>query len=191
MSLTKITAIMLEAGAAKSNIGSGGITVTEIATDAVETDKIKAAAVTQAKMSSGVAGTGPAFSAYLNAQQSVTSATLTKVQINTESFDTASCYDNAINYRFTPNVAGYYQVNFSVSPYTTVTSTLGMLYKNGSEISRGTANTSVAAAAGSRLVYMNGTTDYLELWGYLTGTTPQIYGDSRLTYFDAHLARAA
>ena len=53
----------------------------------------------------------PAFSAYQSTGQTLSSSTWTKIQLQTEEFDTASCYDNATNYRFTPNVAGYYQVN--------------------------------------------------------------------------------
>lgn len=50
MSLTKVTASMLAAGAAVSNVGTGGITANELATDAVETAKIKDAAVETAKI---------------------------------------------------------------------------------------------------------------------------------------------
>jgi hypothetical protein len=47
----------------------------------------------------------------------ITSNTFTKVQINTEEFDTNSNFDSTTNYRFTPTVAGYYQVNGSVNNY--------------------------------------------------------------------------
>ena len=43
----------------------------------------------------------PAFEAYLSATQTVSDATATKVQFDTEVFDTDSTYDNATNYRFT------------------------------------------------------------------------------------------
>ena len=78
----------------------------------------------------------PTFQAYLNSNQTVTKNTWTKVQCNTEEWDTASAYDNTTNYRFQPTVAGYYQVtgNFSVEPSaTTFTRLLCGLYKNGSE----------------------------------------------------------
>jgi hypothetical protein len=39
---------------------------------------------------------------------------------------------------------------------------------------------------------MNGTTDYLELYAYITGTTPGVEGGSGTTsYFQASLARSA
>ena len=52
---------------------------------------------------------GPTFSVYRNTtEQSVTSNVATKIQFNAEEFDTANCFDSTTNYRFTPNVAGYY-----------------------------------------------------------------------------------
>ena len=52
----------------------------------------------------------PSFYAYLSANQSISSATTTKIQINTEIFDTDNTYDNSTNYRFTPGVAGKYLI---------------------------------------------------------------------------------
>jgi microcystin-dependent protein len=80
---------------------------------------------------------GPAFSAYLNTSQSITTSTFTKVQINTEEFDTNSNYDNATNYRFTPTVAGYYQVNGRFSSEVNSTLLVATIYKNGVEVKRG------------------------------------------------------
>ena len=54
---------------------------------------------------------GPTFSAYLSSGQTISNATHTKIQYNTEEWDTNNNYDNATNYRFTPTVAGYYQIN--------------------------------------------------------------------------------
>ena len=54
-----------------------------------------------------VSGNMPAFSAYRSTSQSISNATWSKVQFQTEEFDTAGYYDNATNYRFTPLIAGY------------------------------------------------------------------------------------
>ena len=43
----------------------------------------------------------PAFEVRLSAEQSLSDATATKAQFNTEDFDTDSAYDNSSNYRFT------------------------------------------------------------------------------------------
>ena len=43
----------------------------------------------------------PAFEVRLSANQTLSDATATKAQFNTEDFDTDSAYDNSSNYRFT------------------------------------------------------------------------------------------
>ena len=48
----------------------------------------------------------PAFEAYLSANQTISHDTVTKIQFNTEVYDTDNCYDNSTNYRFTPTTAG-------------------------------------------------------------------------------------
>ena len=102
----------------------------------------------------------PAFSAYLGSNQSVSSGVNTKVQCNTEEFDTNSNYDNATNYRFTPTVAGYYQFNYQVSfrGSTNITRMSISLYKNGSGFKNGTdvnngSNNGGYKMAGSALCY--------------------------------------
>jgi hypothetical protein len=167
--------------------------------NAVTTAYINDGAVTQAKLATGVAGTGPAFSAYLNATQTITAGVFTKVQCGVEEFDTASAYDNATNYRFTPQVAGYYQVSGSVNLNSSVTNTecLVTIYKNGSVIKWGSYITRAATnqdigSAASALVYLNGSTDYVELYGYGngSGTLTFILGQAR-SFFQAVLVRAA
>ena len=74
----------------------------------------------------------PAFSAYIGSAQTVSPSTTTKLQFNSERFDTASAYDSTTNYRFTPLVAGYYQVNIGFIG-TNTTDTLVILYKNGAD----------------------------------------------------------
>ena len=51
----------------------------------------------------------PSFQAYLGSNGSaLTNGTQTKIQYNTEQWDTDGTYDNSSNYRFTPGVAGKY-----------------------------------------------------------------------------------
>jgi hypothetical protein len=52
----------------------------------------------------------PAFQAVRTSDQSIANTTWTKVQFQTENFDTNSTYDNSSNYRFTPAVAGKYYI---------------------------------------------------------------------------------
>jgi hypothetical protein len=92
-----IDATQLTGTVATSNLGTG----TADATTFLRGDQTYAAA----------GGTNtPAFLAYLSANQSVSDATDTKCQFDTEVLDTDNCYDNSTNYRFTPTVAGKYFV---------------------------------------------------------------------------------
>lgn len=140
-------------------------------------------------LASGVAGTGPAFSVYLPSNQTITTTTFTKVQLSTESFDTANCF-NTTTYRFTPDVAGYYQITGSVYPQTSVTIVICAIYFNGSAVHSAYSDASSTAVA-SKLIYFNGSTDYIELYAYLQGATPAVYGRADLTFMTGALVRAA
>jgi hypothetical protein len=111
---------------------------------------------------------GPAFSAYLASNQSVVNNTATKITINTEIFDTNSNYDPTTNYRFTPTVAGYYQIIGAVADVSGGVSggLKAYLYKNGSLYTYTNipmTNTGVIAQC-SAIINFNGSTDYVELW---------------------------
>jgi phosphosulfolactate synthase (CoM biosynthesis protein A) len=141
---------------------------------------------------------GPAFSAYANADLSITSAIVTKVNINTVIFDTASCFSVANN-RFTPTVAGYYQVNGCVRvSATNLVNALVEIYKNGSlYMQGGTLNIAAISSAQmmviNTMVFLNGSTDYLELWGSATGTSPlfSYLSVTSTSTFSAALVRSA
>ena len=146
-----------------------------------------------------VSGNMPAFSAYNNASQSITSATWTKVQFQVKEFDTNSNFDNATNYRFTPTVAGYYMVTAALDMYaggTLLTNTLIAIYKNGSGAKRG-YGASISATEVyipvAALIYLNGTTDYVECYVNATsvGSITVANGGGASSYFQASLARAA
>ena len=53
----------------------------------------------------------PTFKVFLNVNTNTTNDVFTKVPFNTKVFDIENCFDAATNFRFTPNVAGYYQIN--------------------------------------------------------------------------------
>ena len=138
----------------------------------------------------------PAFSVYLNGNQTISSASATKIQFNTEEFDTNNNFDSTTNYRFTPTVAGYYQLSAAFVPnYTTMTRTIIHLYKNGSQYKRlfDTNGETGLLVSGSVLAYANGSTDYFEIWGYIAGTgTIQFNGgNSQYTWFTGCLLRGA
>ena len=129
----------------------------------------------------------PAFSAYQSSAQTLSSSTNTKIQYQTERFDTNSNYDNTTNYRFTPTVAGYYQVNASLGVGASPASVYTQIYKNGSlyEGSYDGGHTTLTSTVSS-LVYLNGSTDYIEIYGVF-GTGQVTAALSSQTWFNAVL----
>lgn len=144
-----------------------------------------------------VSGNMPTFSVGLaSGTVTISSATWTKMQLNSEFWDTANAYDNATNYRFQPTVAGYYQVSASVDAGASsgASQSLPAIYKNGSAWKFG-GNLGVSAGSSynsnvSALVYLNGTTDYIEAYAYIAASTPR-YASSFGTWFDGILVRTA
>jgi len=144
-----------------------------------------------------VATNAPAFSAKLGTNQSFSSSTFTKIQYNTEDFDTNSNYDNATNYRFTPTVAGYYQVNASVRFNYTGSAGDNIqihIYKNNSHWdcqARLNSTGNYGNISISSLVYCNGSTDYIEIYGYSThGSSLFDVSANNPSRFSAHLVKA-
>jgi hypothetical protein len=168
--------------------GGGSVTINEPTTASNFTQTLPAA--TGDVM---VSGNMPAFSAYISATQSVTSGVDTKIAFNTEEFDTANCFDTS-TYRFTPTVAGYYEFNLSVSfNGSVITNNEIAFYKNGSYYKRGAWNTAGQQISSSVLIYLNGSTDYVEFYGLINATGAQIYGANppKYTWVTGYLARTA
>jgi hypothetical protein len=112
--------------------------------------------------------------AYRNTDQNTgTGGNPVKVQIDVTSFDTNGVID-LINNRIIPNLSGYYIVNGNVrvNEVTAQNRIISMIYKNGSNITQGSNGFQDVTSTGdpgsvvSDLVYLNGTTDYVELWVY-------------------------
>jgi hypothetical protein len=126
----------------------------------------------------------PAFSARNDTTQSFTTGVLTKVTLGTEEFDTNS---NFASSRFTPTVAGYYQIN-AVAYVVGTASTYGYCFivKNGVQYQIGNfnqpyASTTASISFASVVLYCNGTTDYVELYGIADGTAPSfIYSSAAI-----------
>jgi hypothetical protein len=138
-----------------------------------------------------VSGNMPAFSAYATSNQSLSSGANTKILFDTEDFDTNN---NFASSRFTPTVAGYYQLNSNVRPNNTNQEAGICIYKNGSSFRNGS---NVAPTVGSQngtivsaLVYANGSTDYFEIFVYV-GSAATTSGNYQSTWFNGVLVRGA
>lgn len=156
---------------------AGAVNSTYITNGAVGSAQIATGGVAQTNIATGVAGTGPAFSAYKSTgSQSITSSTATKITFDTELFDTNSNYASS---RFTPTVAGYYQISACISTSGTVSQTRAIVtvWKSGVEYAT-LQDLTIASYryGGSQLVYLNGTTDYVEIYAYINGSSPIIEG---------------
>jgi hypothetical protein len=171
---------------------SGAITLAAPAVAGTNTINLPAAAGTVM-----VSGNMPAFSAYPSATQSIATATNTKVIYGSEYFDTNNCFDSTTNYRFTPTVAGYYQIIAAVRDGTGPVSGqfVSYIYKNGSVMNfvvntfAGAVGTSSVCSA---LLYLNGTTDYIEHYvSHNAVSSVTISASVSSTYFQATLVRAA
>jgi len=134
----------------------------------------------------------PAFRAIPSTTQSVTSGVYTKVNFGTETFDTNS---NFASSRFTPTIAGYYQINAVIYSVSTAAATYiwALIYKNGTIDTPGNLNPPVSSIDGvstvSSIIYFNGTTDYVEIYTYLAGTSPVVQTSN--TIFSGAMVRSA
>ena len=144
----------------------------------------------------------PSFYAYRSSNQSISSATVTKIEVNTEVFDTDSCYDNSSNYRFTPNKAGKYFFYASCradAGSDNLNNMAVQIKKNGSDDGTGGAtgggmiaqynnaapnkfdNMSINV---SGVLDMNGSSDYVELYVSVSDSsgTPTVVGNGNQKY---------
>ena len=142
-----------------------------------------------------VSGNMPAFSAYPSANQSVSNASWTKITYDVEEFDTNS---NFASSRFTPTVAGYYQINArALANGYANNQTIISIWKNGSESKRlnQTPNSTASSVCpmGSALIFMNGSTDFLEIYVNQNSGSTQTFlgGYSAEAYFQGFLVRTS
>ena len=162
---------------------------------------------TSVATSSTTPTSGPTFSATSNATQTISVNVFTLINLQTKTWDTATAFNNTgstttLNgisvpaYAFAPPVAGYYQVNFSIdsgSGSTSPSRALSSLYKNAANY-RNASNfigTTAYSGMGSSLVYLNGTSDYIQMYGLISAATAIVSNISSQTFFEAFLARTA
>lgn len=133
------------------------------------------------------------FSAIMSGNQSISNSTWTKVLFNTEEYDTASQYDHS-NSKFQPTIAGYYQINSALSWFNGAsTAALSRFYKNGSHYKNSAylyhsdQSLDDYQVEGSMTVYMNGSSDYLEVYAFNVGTANVISGAGGNSYFQGFL----
>ncbi len=114
-----------------------------------------------------------AFNVYRSTAQTIASATQAKVQFDVEVLDNGAAYDNATNYRFTPQVAGTYLISAQLA-FNNVNTLAALFFlaiqKNGGNIAEtfqyaAFANSYIGLGA-TCMVTLNGSTDYVETTVY-------------------------
>jgi len=139
---------------------------------------------------------GPAFSAYATTAPTIANNTSTKIVFDAEQFDTDSCYNTSL-YRFTPNITGYYFITITLAFNATATNVFSpIIYKNGAQDFASqtiNAGSQYPSATTAKLIYMNGSTDYLEAYIYQNsgGTGVWLANRQDLNVFQGYLVRSA
>jgi hypothetical protein len=140
---------------------------------------------------------GPAFRAYVDSGQTISTDSQQKVTFGTETFDTNGNFSSS---RFTPTIEGYYQLNATVrlSGNSGTGECMIILYKNGSEYARGTNESGTEQGQNfwsmqvSDIAYANGSSDYFEIYiqqGSANNRTTT--AGSTISYFSGSMIRGA
>lgn len=143
---------------------------------------------------------GPAFAAGQDpaaTAQTISSGSQQKITFTLEEFDTHGCFANS---RFTPTIAGYYQLNSSVrfdGGGTGTGETMITIWKNGSEYHRGWNASGTELASGgwfsmqvSTVAYANGAGDYFEVYLQQTsGANRTITRGANISWFNGCMLR--
>ncbi len=136
----------------------------------------------------------PAFNVFLSADQTLTNSTATKIQFNTEAYDTNSAYDNSSNYRFTvpSGQDGKYFFYSNVMFQNLAASRIARLdfYKNGSQISEFRDVTAAAndISISGQIGVSLSAGDYIEVFAYQndSGTEVAAGGSYDITNFGGY-----
>ena len=157
-----------------------------------EQDTASDVVVTVPARTGNLAVDGPAFSAYQSSAQTLASNTTTKLLFQAETFDTNGNFDSS---RFTPTVAGYYQITTTFYVSASYTTGSVSFYKNGAVYQNGGGNSASPSGTANAwqstgLIFLNGSTDYVEAYG-IVATGQALSAGASTTYFQGYLARAA
>ena len=143
----------------------------------------------------------PYFEAYLSSNTGyLTNNTYVKVQPNSEIVDSDGEYDSTTNYRFTPQTAGKYFIYGQVTSNGNGDGRLrrgyAAIYKNGSQVKEALNNFNdgngrEASIHISGIIDMNGSTDYVELYGAVDDSSGLSQGyfvgsSEKRTYFGGY-----
>ena len=185
MSLINVNAMEPSTGT-DITLGASGDTIT-IPSGATFTQSgtMNASAITAGTLAIAQGGTGaatlataglvntPAFMATMSGEQTLSNGVFTKLEFNSEIYDSGTTYDPSTNYRFTPAVAGKYFIFATVFGDSNADYLLsgfsGAIYKNGSAVYyswMATEATRYLSKSLQAIIDLDAD-DYIECYGYM------------------------
>lgn len=162
-----------------SGVSTAGITTAYINNLGIGTATVSQPlyVVGNAKVTATLSSNNLAFHAEATSGTSLSANVQTKLNVTSESFDVANCYD-ATNSRYTPNVAGWYFLRGNVRADIVSNAVLHIYFKKNNSQDFGIGNfinvsSSQCTSVGTAVGFFNGTTDYVEITAYSAsaGTT--------------------
>jgi len=128
----------------------------------------------------GLANT-PGFFASLTSNQSIAHNTTTKIQFNSELYDTDNTYDNSSNYRWTPGVAGKVFIGYQLHSANHTDYGYSYIYKNGTQIQQSVFHTGndVDVTMLGFATDVTDADDYYEIfWKQTKGSSANVQGNT-------------
>jgi hypothetical protein len=191
MSTLKVDTILKRTGTGTITLGQSG-------------DTISIPSGTTLAVSGTATGVGgdntPYFLAYRSGDQTGLSGnTWTEIVCNGEDVDSASAYDTSTG-RFTPQTAGYYQIqfvalatNFGGSSTQSLQQVMYGIKKNNTGdpisvnfIDLSTDTLTRFSSTVSTIVYLNGSSDFVSPFCYVVGNSFSIHGERQYTNFSGY-----
>ena len=182
-SILKVDKLDPQSGTALE-IGSSGDTINVPSGVTLDINSGATLDATGATITGALANT-PAFLATLGATQSISAATQTKILFDTETFDTDGTF---ASYKFTPAVTGKYVLygGLLISGVDDTEYIQLSFYKNGSILTGSIGQTRIYAVAAdsspiitSSVIVESNTTDYFELYGYVSADSGSAEANNR------------
>jgi len=140
--------------------------------------------------------TGNVWHIYSSGNTTLVDATYTKIALNSTRYNIGGGSLDTSNYRFTPSVAGYYSVSASIDLTPDGSQTGNFIVnirKNGTTMAYVDAyrgQTGRHSACITTVIYMNGSSDYVELFCYRESSLAQdAFASASATYLTGYLVR--
>ena len=155
MSKVQVDTIDTRSGTSTMQIGSTNTSTINIGVSGDTVNIPAGVTIANAGTATGFGGNNtPAFLVTRSGNQSIADSTTTKIQWNSELFDTDNTFDSSTNYRFTPGVAGKYilAAGTRASSFETSEKMQLFFYKNGSKVSYQTETRNYSPSSGGETV---------------------------------------